>query len=327
MGTRVVIKRLSLLAGLVAVLSLVCLGGTAHAVSLWYDGFDLGEYTADGALAGASGGNSGTFFTNPWISSGYPDPPAENTIVLSTGLTRPGLVNPAIGGAAGRALRAGCCQEQRVSRLLTDPWSGFTPPEGTFYLSFLANYGAGISTDVHHRTFEMHDAGFGDDPNRTLMLGFMGFAAGNIYQNVTLAVRDDNTATTTFVPLTVGGNEVSLGDMAVQGTHLLVLKFELSNSGDDVISAFLDPVGTTEPAPNAQITVGNMIADRMSAMAQFAYHGEDTPGALDEIRVGTEFSDVANNTLRYVGIPEPGTLSLVGLAAMACLLSARRKRA
>src|SRR3972149_11563172 len=130
MGTRVVIKRLSLLAGLVAVLSLVCLGGTAHAVSLWYDGFDLGEYTADGALAGASGGNSGTFFTNPWISSGYPDPPAENTIVLSTGLTRPGLVNPAIGGAAGAPAPAWCCQEQRGSRLASDPLSGFPPPGG-----------------------------------------------------------------------------------------------------------------------------------------------------------------------------------------------------
>ena len=103
----------------------------------------------------------------------------------------------------------------------------------------------------------------------------------------------------------------------------------MSTSADDVISVFLDPVGTVEPTPAASITVGQFLADRLSTNAQFSYSSGDTSsaGRFDEIRVGTEFADVGINTLgtKVANVPEPASLCLVGIGAMGLMLVGRRK--
>lgn len=320
------VRRLGLL-GTVAFVGCVmaCGANTAHAVQLWYDGFSLdtegGDYTVDTALNGTSGG-SGTFFSGNWVAADAGDP-ASWAEEKSPGLSRPGLTEAVVGGSAGKNTQFSCCVFTRTSRLFDSPWGGFTDPDGTYYMGFLINFGTGIVDDPHHRTVEMHSGGFDDNLNRNLMFGISNFAGlGN---EVALNVRDSTDDSLNNAVLAEGAN---LRNLQFQGTHYVVLKFEMSTSTDDVISAFLDPVGTTEPAPSASITVGQFLADRMSTNAQFTFNSRQqaAAGRFDELRVGTEWADVGINTLPYL-TPEPASVSLLGLGAIGLILAARRKRA
>jgi hypothetical protein len=318
--------------------------GTAHAVEVWYDGFTTtdtgGDYiVGEGGtpdLAGQSGG-SGSFFTGPWAAAGYPASPPDNAKVFDDNLSRPGMLNPSTGGSSANTVHfGGCCFETRTSRLMASPWAGPTNPDATYYVGYLMNFGGGVAADPHHRVLEMHEGGFDDGLNRNLMLGFSSFVPGfPADRTMTLAVRDSNDPEldTFFAPL---AESADLDDVNHQGTHWIVLKFELSNSGNDVVSAFLDPVGDTEPAPSASISVGEFLADRISSMVQFSYtgggpsprsHDDNTTGFIDEIYVGTEWADVALNRRPFAGVPEPGTLCLLALGGVCFGSTVRRRRA
>jgi hypothetical protein len=307
----------------VALCATASMGLTTQAAELWYDGFSLtdaaGDYVVDTALSGQTGG-AGSFFTGTWIDANAGDA-ASFVHALSPGLTRPGFAATTVGGSAGRDAQFDCCVFTRTSKLFASPWGGFTDPDGTYYFGFLADFGTGNAADPHHRTIEMHDGGFDDSLNRNLMLGISNFAGlGN---ELALNVRDSVSNTSTN---TVLSEAADLTDLSLQGTHYLVLKFEMSTAVNDVISVFLDPVGTTEPAPSASVSVGQFLADRMSTNAQFTFNtGSATAGGgFDELRVGTEFADVAFNRLAYVGIPEPSTTALAACAVAAMLRRSRR---
>lgn len=307
----------------VALCATASMGLTTQAAELWYDGFSLtdaaGDYVVDTALDGQAGG-SGSFFAGNWIAAN-PGDPASLPLALSTGLTRPGFAAATVGGSAGRDAQFDCCVFTRTSKLMASPWGGFTDPDGTFYFGFLADFGTGNAADPHHRTIEMHDGGFDDSLNRNLMLGISNFAGlGN---ELALSVRDSVTDTSTLAVLSEGAD---LTDLSLQGTHYVVMKFEMSTAVDDVISVFLDPVGTTEPTPSASVSVGQFLADRLSTNAQFTFNtGAATAGgSFDELRVGTEFADVAFNRLAYQGIPEPSTTVLAVCAVAAMLRRSRR---
>lgn len=315
-------KRFTPLTALAATACL--LGGAACQAGgslLWYDGFSLsgdgGDYdpgipgdTVAPRLSGQSGG-SGSFFSGNWIGGADNATNGDqDALVYDTGLDRPGLTAPVTGGSTGKENLFDCCVFSRNSRLFSTPWGGFTDPDGTFYFGFLVDFGTGVDIDSHHRVVEFHTGGLDDEPNRTLMFGLSNFAG--IGSSLGLSV--DNAASEQTVD--VDPRDISVGDLAVQGTHYAVLKFEMSTTGEDTVSAFLDPVGDIEPAPDMTVTVDQFLADRMSNLVQFTFTGGEATNAggfFDELRVGTTWADVNINTLAYV--PEPTSAALMAMVA------------
>ena len=220
---------------------------TSHATLLEYDGFDTtSQYTAGSALGGQTGG-TGSFLTGPWVQGG-----GDDHLVLATSLTRPGQPIPSIGGSAGDNNTDTCCITARDGRLMSTPWGGFADPDGTFYMGFLVNFGTGTK---HHRVMEMW-SGNCSDGNRNLQFGYSEFTG--VGPNIAgMSVHDSSNNTNAQQQLSE-----NVDFAADQGqTHFVVLKFQMSTSVNDVISAYLDPVGIAEPGTPSQVFRG-AVADR-----------------------------------------------------------------
>ncbi len=308
-------------AGLTLGLATITLTSSAQASLLWYDGFATPPYvpaTSNATPLNGQSGGSGTFFTGAWSHQSGNDHHVDATSLphndLIAGVT---TINPSVGGSAvGTDTPGGCCDTARDARIMSSPWSGLTNPDGTFYVGFLVNYGLGPT--IHHRAWEMWNGDHGDDGNRNLQLGYSEFtgvdtadAAGH---HMGIQVRDSST--NTDVNQDLAGGPVFQSDGK---THLMVLRFDLSNSGNDRIRAYLDPIGTVEPATAAaDISVGEFLADRIGAVTDFTFGDTQKASAIDELRVGTAFSDVANLTTT----PEPASSAAVHLERRARSISA-----
>jgi hypothetical protein len=270
---------------------------SAHAELLHYDPFligsdpSAGEYTL-GQLVGQNpivGPAMPPFLAGPWTTGG--------AIPQSGHVVQAGPVGPFVGGSV-KAYKSEAGEGGRAARYLASPLDDST--SGTFYLSFIVNFGASeLPTDgIGFRALEFWQAG---DQIGTgfpaLMLGYDEFG-----------LLGDRMAF--YIEGMVGIEQVlpdappSFNDDGQY--HFIVMKFDLDlTPAADEMSIYLNPpiyegIPDTASASNwtdwssvAASAVVNGLDFTLGAIGAPSWFGGTGRGPeFDEIRVGTEFADV-----------------------------------
>ena len=166
-------KRLNLLslAAAVGLMAASC-ASNSYATLLWYDGFAIGaddgagpNYVA-GILAGQQGGSDAGapggigFFDNvagdpnPWLGVNNTDPADTDNVIAPGSLSRLNQTPASTGDMSSDQGVLGCCNTARTSRDMNVPLQTLN---GTYYMSFLVNFGAGNKNDPHYRSIEFWD--------------------------------------------------------------------------------------------------------------------------------------------------------------------------
>lgn len=176
-------KRLGLGLAAVAGLALASCASTSYATLLWYDGFAIGaddsagpNYVA-GVLAGQQGGDDADspggigFFDdaggnpNPWLGVNNTNPADTDNVIAPGSLSRLNQSPASTGDQSSDQGVLGCCNTARTSHDMRTPLQNL---DGTYYMSFLVNFGAGNKSDPHYRAVEFWN---GKNPNPTVADG------------------------------------------------------------------------------------------------------------------------------------------------------------
>lgn len=305
----------------------------AQAVLLVYDPFLIG--VGGGAyLEGDENANTNliggqnpiaaptAFYAGGWVQSG-----GDGQAVKDIGSYGYPLF-PSAGGRVQETVQFDCCTFGRTGREIAGGLGGGRDAR-TIYQSFLIDFG-GLGADTDPRT----DA----DPNNNGNIGYHGYEMWNGYNgdspdgekavdlyinhfsdtfDLTLAVTTPSG--TTSAPLNGGGLTLE----ALEGVHLVVMKFEFEPAGTDVVTVYLDPTDSIEtnwtPAASISVNSSDLFISHHGLFSQFQFTGgaHDT-GGIDELRWGDTFADVTPF------VPEPTSLALASLGMAGLLLGRRR---
>ncbi len=314
----------SLMAGAIALSATQA--GPAEAILLAYDPFAYGDDPSAGEYVlgdeTTSVGVIGTqnpvigptaFYFGPWIQPGGD----AQVVKALPSLSYPDLL-AGVGGIQQETVQFACCSFGRSGREIAAGLGAGR--HRTVYESFLVDFGSQGTdnpTDFGFRGHELWSGGVGDS-----------FAAVQLFLNHFSGVNTLSLAVTTpsgasVVPVAGGGLDLATLATFNGGTHLVVMKFDFAPDAADVVSVYLDPATGIEPAlPDAQISVAasDLLITHQGAFSNFTFSGAGhLPGAIDEIRWGDTYADVTP-------VPEPTTLSLLGLGLLALHRGAARRR-
>jgi hypothetical protein len=251
---------------------------------LAYDPFLIGDSPPDGeyilgTLAGqnpAIGPAVESFFEGPWFSGG-PDQTGHAVRPV-----QPGEAASLIGGMVISTPHA------RTGRRLRSPWDHST--NGTFFLSYLTNFGTAVDDDnLGHRSTEFWAAGgaLNNDASRVISIGYSQYGDLSLIpeQPDLLAWRVNHGAPQVLdhTPFNEDGR-----------WHWIVLQFQLSDQPlSDTVSVYVDPQpgSAAPPTPNGRFAGIDFTLGIVGATSLFGGEGEFP--AYDDLRVATSFADLA----------------------------------
>ncbi len=174
------------------------------------------------------------------------------------------------------------------------------PSSSEWYFSIMTNR-LGWA-DVSTNTYAV--GGFTNSSGSGLQVGYDDTAGNNIPDLV----------------LRMGGtNFVLEADAPSSANRFVLVKLTINESGNDTVDVWVNPASLTTSTP-ADLTFNSVnVSDSLTPFTQSKYESPGQSGVVywDEIRLGTTFEAVT-------GIPEPGSLALLGLGGLA--LIARRRR-
>jgi hypothetical protein len=293
----------SYLAVVTCVVAVLVLGAKAQAAIQVYEGFDYSQ----GALTGDNGGIG---WGDAWSTGTYGGDYAS--VVAPIGSVGQ---NAGVGNAAQGADYSAFEHRDFSSSLDLDAGANYATggPGIPYYFSFLVNLS---STETIDNPIQIGLT----TPGNPVYVQFGAGSSGTV--NLSIAADPNNA--TNFVSLQTGTTYLIAGSFnAVFPTG------PYSGIGQLNVSAYSDGSSIPSSAPSSwqlsytDSSPGGYLSYNNLELSGFGGNYSDTAGAisLDEIRVGTDFSDVAT------GVPEPTCLGLTSLAAGLLLQRRRAARA
>lgn len=170
-----------------------------------------------------------------------------------------------------------------------------TSANGIVYMSFLAKF-AGGTGGWGYAALELGTGAL--DTTKALAIGIDSGVSGNFMYQL------DN------------GAKVSLGTARDANTHLFLVEFNLSSSASsDSVTMWVDPTlgGVGDPSGGTTVSGFNLFDINDLRIGSGAANN-----SFDEIRFGTTLSSV-------IAVPEPASLSLLGIGALGILAFRRKK--
>lgn len=302
-------------------------GTPADAALLVYDPFTTGagpaDYAAGDEVAGTNvlGGQNPATGPAPFYSGAWKQSGGDAQAVKDIGSLAYPLF-PQAGGQIQETLQFSCCTYGRSGREIAGGLGG--GGARTLYQSFLIDFGTqgtDAPTDFGLRAYEMWNGDVGDSFLAVQL--FVNHFAG--ISELTLQVT---TASGTQSELVNGGG---LTLEALEGVHLVVLRFDFDPANPDSVTLYLDPTDSVEgnytPAAAIDVAASDLIITHHSAMSNFTFSGAGhVPGAFDELRWGDTFADVTPFLDPQVAVPAPPALALFAVGALGLMATRRRRR-